>query len=816
MKSSISAPYGGSPGMPPQRISKKKKTKKWGEGCVTAIFAKGNMRENNGRTSWQRKQINYNLVNSIIDESDFKHVMDPYGVNGSDAGNQPGQLRQMNLIFSKLALMKGEEMMRPFNYQVVAVNGESLTVKEEKKKNDLLMHAKMKLYQTLGINPEPQIDPETGQQIEPQELSQIAKFYDYDYVDIVEKDVADLLKWHEHKEDLTLKFNEGWEHALISSEDIFYVGISNGQVCVRACNPINIDYDRNPDDPRIQNGDWVREDRSMTAGQIIDEMADGLSDTQIDDLLEGNITNQITNGMLPGFAYDQADYEHYNTNNSRASASNQHYVVTHVVWRSYKKVGFFSYIDEVGDPQMEVVEEGFRMPDGHAEMGAYVEWKWIPEIWEGTKIGDDMFVNVRPMPNSNFDIDDPYNCPLPYVGRVLNGTNSVQTSMVDLIKSHQYLHIGLWYKLEQEIVKSKGKVTVFDVAMLPKSQGFNMEKWMYLFENANIALVNSHEEGKTGANTGKNPSMDLMKTLDLTMSQTIGQLIDIMEKIEREIDEMLGITPQRQGQVGAYENTGTARQAQIQSTAITEPWFYMHNEVKKDVLTHIANLSKFAYQGKKSLNYIFDDVQRIMREIDMDQVAMSSYGLFITNSGKENKIFNKMDMMADTLIQQQQLKASDMVKAFRANSVSEISSILEKSEREAQEQAQAAQQAEQEFENAKIEREEAQKQLDRDHEMAVVNRKIEGDLIKAELTGAAFEASSSDENNFDDLERAGDRALKQFEMTSKTNIEREKIQSSERQNNEANRLKEKEIESKERMNKENNKTALKNKVSGEK
>mgnify|MGYP003647631415 CR=1 FL=1 len=810
-------PYGGMPGMPPQRISKKKKTKEWGENCVNAIFAKGNMRENNGRTSWERKQVNYNLVNSIIDENDFKHVMDPYGVNNADVGNQPGKLRQMNLIFSKLALMKGEEMMRPFNYQVVAVNGAAITAREEKKKEELLMHAKMKLYRLMGKSMEPQTDPETGQPIEEKELHQIEKFYNFDYVDIVEKNVADLLKWHEHKESLTLKFNEGWEHALISSEDVFYVGISNSQVRVRPVNPINSDFDRNPDEARIEKGDWFREDRSMNAGMIIDEMGEDLSDKQIDDLLEGNIRNQITNGMLPGFAYEKSDFDSSSYGGySKAGASNQHYIVTHVVWRSMRKIGFFSYIDETGEPQMEVVEEGFRMPDGSAEMGANIEWKWIPEIWEGTKIGDDMYIGVRPLANSNFDPDDPYNVPLPYVGRVLNGTNSTQTSMVDLIKSHQYLHIGLWWKLEQEINKSKGKVTVFDVAMLPKSQGFNMEKWMYMFENANIALVNSHEEGKTGSNTGKNPSMDMMKTLDLTMSQTIGQLIDIMTKLENEIDQMLGITPQRQGQVGAYENTGTARQAQVQSTAITEPWFYMHNEVKKTVLEQVANLCKFAYKGKKVLNYILDDVQRIMMNIDMDEVSMSSYGLFITNSGKENKIFNKVDQLSDIMMQQEKMKASDMIKALRANSVSEIASILEKGEQDFNEQQAQSAQQQQEYEDAKIEREALEKQKDRDHDVTITQMKIQGDLLGKELTGVGFEASSNEGDQFDKIKAAGDNALKQLDISTKQATEREKTQSSERQSNEANRLKEKEIESKERMNKDNNKTALKNKVTGEK
>ena len=62
----------------------------------------------------------------------------------------------------------------------------------------------------------------------------------------------------------------------------------------------------------------------------------------------------------------------------------------------------------------------------------------------------------------------------------------------------------------------------------------------------------------------------------------------------------------------------------------------------------------------------------------------------------------------------------------------------------------------------------------------------------------------------------GDKALKQNEIASKVSIEREKISSSDRQKSEEGRIKEKEIESKERIEKLKAKTALKNKVVGEK
>ena len=819
MSNSSTNPYGGITQMPPQRLSRKKKTKSWREDCVNAIFAKGMMRQTNGRTSWQRKQTNYDLVNSIIDENDFKHVMDPYGINNSDVGRQPGKLRQMNLIFNKLSLMKGEEMNRPFNYTVMGIGGNVLKVKDEAKKTALIQAATAKLYHEAGINPNPQIDPKTGEETPPPELEQIAKHHESSYQDIIEQKANNLLRYHEFHNDLKMVFNNAWEHSMVSSEDIIYVGVSNGKIKTRATNPLNVDYDRNPDEPRIEKGDWFREDRAMTAGQIIDEFADDMTEKQMDDLIEGNIRTQVTNGMLPEFAYEMSDFDaSRNGSYAKASMSNQHYIVSQVCWRSLRKLGFMRFFDpETGEPSMETIfEESFKMPPELVEQGATIEWKWVPEIWEGVKIADDMIIRVKPSDNTDFDPDFPYDLDLPYIGRVMNGTNSIQTSMVDLIKPHQYLHIALWFKLEQELSKPGGKKIGFDMAMMPKSHGFDMEKWMYLFDNANIALVNSHEEGKNGANTGKNPTMDMMKVLDMSLSDSIGQYIQIMEKLEREIDSMLGITPQREGQVMASETASSVRHSQIQSSAITEPWFYMHNEVKKAVLQKVLNLSRHAYKGKKVLNYILDDVQRIMTEIDMDQFALSSFGVFVTNSSKDNKVFGKIEELALTAMQSEKTSFSSIIDALRSDSISEVSNIIKQGEKDVQaSQAEAGQQQQQH--DAKMEelrKEEAQ--IDRDHEKEITAMKIDGDIRKAIISAQGRDAQNTEGDDSAVIAQEGDRQLKLFAEENKVGIENRKIESQNQQASEANRLKEKEIESKERMNKDNNKTALKNKVAGEK
>lgn len=799
--------------LPPQKVSESKKTKKWKEACVEAIANMGSTTQTNGRTSWERKQVNYDLVNSIMSEEDFKYVMDPYGQGSSKVGNQPAQLRDINIVINKINLLKGEEMHRPFKFNVMAVNGESVSARESQKADMLRQVAMQMIAADLGESLEPEVDPATGEEI-PKTFEEVDKYMSHSYTDIREKWGNSILTYLRHKEHLELKFNEGWEHGLIAAEEIYYIGIVNGEPKLRVCNPLNCEFDRNPDNPWIEDGDWFKEDRWMTAGQVLDEFGEYLTDAQVKDLDEGSISKGLgTESMFAGFAYPEADMNGNNFS-TRSNRSNSHYLVTHCVWKSMKKIGFVSYPDENGEMQEGIVDESFKLDDEMKEAGYKVEWRWISDVWHGTKIGDGVIVGVEPMPNQSRSMDNPCDVKLPYIGRVYNATNSTQTSLVDLLKPHQYLYNIVWFRLEAELAKAKGKKFVMDVAQIPKSQGMDMDKWLYMFDNVGIAFINSFEEGSEKFQ-GQVSQFNQFQAIDVSLSQSVGQYISILSKIEQLVDKIVGITPQREGSTHQSETASGVERSVTQSSHITEPWFYIHNEIKKRVMAQLLETSKFAYDGKKKMQFILDDVERIHMEIDMDKFADSDYGVFITNSGQDHIILQKLQGLVQQGISSGAATFSDAIQMFKSNSVAELSNLIKDSEKERQALEQQQQQQAAQMQEQALAAEQAAVQESRAFEAEQNQLDREASLREAAIKVVGFDTDTADNDRLDAIEES----KMQIEMSRESNKqlqERSKLthDSSERQKDRD--LKSKEIESKERIEKLKAKTALKNKVSGEK
>ena len=58
----------------------------------------------------------------------------------------------------------------------------------------------------------------------------------------------------------------------------------------------------------------------------------------------------------------------------------------------------------------------------------------------------------------------------------------------------------------------------------------------------------------------------------------------LMDKIESMVSEISGVSKQREGSIASNELVGNVERSVIQSANITEPLFWMHNQVKKEVL----------------------------------------------------------------------------------------------------------------------------------------------------------------------------------------------------------------------------------------
>ena len=736
---------------PQQKLSlakKKANNYQWGKDVLDEID-RDNQFGISGRSSSEQKAVNYNLFNGVLDEKDFEYVCKPYGNNA--IGEMPAELRHYDIISPKLRVLFGEEIKRPFNFKVVATNPEAITEKEREKKklldNYIMQQIQLRIQKAMqeaGISPDgmpgdaedPEAVQQTQQQIQQiqQEMTppEIEEYMQRNYQGSIEIMANQILAYLKKKEKLRDKFNKGWKHALIAGEEIYWTGIVNGEPTVRVINPLYFEYDKDPDIDNIQDAQWAKYIMRMTPGSVIDTFGEYMTENQIANLYEDSTVSGTSHPLgSPEFSYDYdrdvfSGAPGFDATSFNGQAGSDSYIrVVHAEWKSIRKIGFLTYLDpDTLQEQEMIVDENYKINPEAGDID--LRWEWIPEIWEGTKIGDDVYVNIRPKPNQFRDIDNLYTAKLGYVGVAYNNLNAQSISMIDRMKPYQYLYNIIMYRLEMDLASDKGKKFLADISQIPSSMGLDMEKWLYYFDALGIAFVNPNEEG----NRNKQSNFNQWQSIDLSMGQTINQKVQLLEYLEAQCGEVSGVTKQREGQVGPNELVGNTQSAVAQSSYITEEWFYQHNTIKGYVLESLLDTAKVSWgDGKaKKLHYILDDMTVQMLTVDPVELPNSSFGVFVSDSAKDQELFMTMRQLAHAALQNQQAELSDVVKMLSTDSVTEIKSLLETAEKQRREremqqmqqqqqaqaqQVQAQQQTQMQIEAMKAELEKAKLELEK-------------------------------------------------------------------------------------------------------
>lgn len=699
-------------GTPKQKLSRARKGKNWGIQNVDNIIKLSGVNNPSSRT---KDKINYDLYNNIIDPLDFTYVTNPYGNNDQF----PARLANYNIITPRLKLLEGEEIKRPFNFRVAAVNSDAVSQIEKKRKDLLLQYLESELVNELvaqGIDVQ---NPETGEVMTPE---QVDKYMSYSEADIRESVANKLARYLIPEQNLIYKWNKGFKDALIVAKEFYYIGIQGSNPICTVLNPLFFSYDKDPDLDFIQDGQWGYYEDQCTPSSIIDAYYDDLSDKEITKIDENNfITNNLgldaSNGSL-SVTYDTPLPTPDN------NSSNSNYIpVIKVEWKSMRKIGFLKYYDENLEEQEIIVDEEYEV---QKEKGEQIEWIWISEVWEGTKIGTDIYVRIRPKSVQYRSMDNPSGCKLGFVGAVYNNRNSVPTSLVDLVKHHQYLYNIIMYRMEFEIAKAKGKKMVMDIAQIPRSQGIPLDKWMYYFDTMGIAFINSFEEGKDKF-AGQTSNFNQFTAIDMSLSQSVGQYVSILNQLDNMAAELMGVSKQRQGAISSSETVGGVERSVQQSSHITEPLFYMHNEIKKHVLTHLIETAKVSYPEGKKINYILDDMSRVFLSLE-EGFKDADYGVFVTNSAKEIKALEDLRSLSQQAVASGIITLTELVSIFDSDSIADIKNIVIKGEQRKQGQVEQEQNAAQELQKQALE---AQAQIESDKaDRLDAREEIKGEIQK--------------------------------------------------------------------------------------
>lgn len=763
---------------PAQKLPMSKKTQAWKEACVDYVVGAGDSGfGGNGRSRSDEMQTYYDLYNSIYNEKDLKYVTNPFK---QDDGF-PAMAQDYNIIKPYVDQLLGEETKRPFNFHPQRTSDIAASELQEKAKEMLMDYIQATIASKLSPEQAARYEQAlaTG---EIQTPEAIAKYVQKDYKDIAETEAYHALQFLKRKLNLTHEFYKGWKDALIGGEEIYYIGVINGDPYVERVNPMYFDYEHSLDLEFIDDAAWCRRKMIMSATEIYDRFYDKMSERQLNELLE-LIDQRPGAGNNPEIRKTSIDYESIKLHKINSFTDNpfdiDHIVVYHCCWKSFKKIGFVTLLNpETGEAEEFQVDEDYKVTGTEQS----VEWDWIIEVWEGYRIGDDMYIGIQPIEYQHISADNPNSQKLPYTGVVYNNTNSKPRSLVSMMKPLQYMYIVVWYRLELALSRDKGKVAVMDITQIPKSMNIDVNKWMHYLSALGVAFINPYDEGWDipGREGGKPSQFNQLSSWDLTMSNVIAEYIQLMQKIEDMVAKLTGITPQRQGQIAASELVSNANTAVNMSYHITEPWFWNHNQVKRRVLTMLLNTSKAAWKdNKRYLNYILDDATRAFVQLS-DNFFYEDMDIFVDDSTKNQQYIDQLKQLLQPAMQNG-ASLLDIAEIITLDNMSMIKNRLEEIEQKRMEQMQQQQQAEQQAQQQMAEQQNQLKEEElmlKEAELDLEKYKVDQDRYKAEQDNATkitvaqinsyrgAENMDQDMNGIPDPIEIGKQALEQQKINS--------------------------------------------------
>lgn len=814
---------------PQQKLPLSKKDEQWQQACVNYIIGEGNVVSGGmQKTDNGELQTYYNLYNSIFDEKDFKRITNPFKVEDGF----PATPQDFNIIRPKVDLLIGEETKRPMNFRVVRTSQEATSELMDQEKEMLMQYMMASITARLGEEERAEFQQklENGEIMPPE---QIAKYMQRDYKDVIENTAYHTIAYLREKLMLDNEFIKGWKDGLIAGVEVYYVGVQNDEPYMERVNPLYFSYDRSPDLEFIEDGSWCCRKMRLPIAEIYDRYNNKLEEKDL------NRLNEMLTGVPVGDMAQHGPVDDFNKitmhiyDNPVLEQKSRYCVnVWHVCWKSFKKIQYVTTQDENGQPQITICDEFYKKVGTELS----IETDWIVEVWEGYRAGSDLYFGIQPIEYQSISIDNPNSQKLPYCGCVYSNTNSKPRSLVSILKPLQYMYIVLWYRLELAIARDKGKVINMDITQIPKSMNISPDRWMHYLSSVGVNFINPYDDGWNvpGREGGKPAQFNQITALDLTMSNVISEYIQLMDKIEQLAGTISGITEQRMGAVSSNELVGNVERSVVQSSHITEPLFWVHNQCKRHVLNMLLNTAKGAWQqtGKKKLQYIFDNGERSYIDIQ-DKFYYEDMDVFVTDTSKDIENVEKLRQLIQPAMQNgaSLLEAAEILTNDNFNIIKQKLKEMQQRQEQLQQQQQQAEQ-EQAVQLQQMQNEQKQQELMLEEARMDLDRyKIDQDnatkIAVAEIsTYRGTEEKDINENGVPDPQEMYEAAIKQREIDSneftkrveakyKKEIEDRKIDlEKQRMNHELQLQKQKDDAAMERE-KLKSRTALRNKVSGE-
>ena len=768
--------------LPQQQLPMSKKTKAWRKQHLDWADARTFFNHAPVRNSVIHKKINYDLFNGKLHMQDLEAVLNPEHLKEKTAASN---IQHYPIINSKLQVLRGEESKRIFDFRVVVTNPNSISEIEDAKKAEVFQQ----LQQLMS-------DQSASEEEFQQKLNKLNDYFTYEWQDMREVRANNLLTHYIKEYNMALMFNKGFMDAAIVGEEIYQCDIRGGEPVIEKVDPLKIRIFKSGYSNKVEDADIIIMEDYWSPGQVIDAYYDVLSKKDIayiesapdniaqadenghqDDragfvnhhMIDDVISGTDETGM--GFYFDPFGLFSDGAGDLLPFDTNGNVRVLRMYWKSRRKIKKVKKYDpETGEETFNFYPETYVINEA---LGEEEEIHYINEAWEGTKIGQEIYVNMRPRVIQYNRLTNPSRCHFGIVGSIYNLNDGKPYSLVDMMKPYNYLYDVIHDRLNKMMAKNWGKIITLDLAKVPKD--WKIDKWLYFAKKNNIAVIDSFKEGMVGAATGKlagalnNASSGV---IDAELGNSIQMYINMLEFIKMEMSEVVGISRQREGQVSNRETVGGVERATLQSAHITEWIFALHDDVKKRALECFLETAKICLKGNsKKFSYILADGSQRIATIDGDEFAESDYGLVVDNSNGVQDLHQKLDMLAQAGLQNQMISFSTIMKLYGSTSLAEKQRLVENDERNLQERQAQQAQAEQQLRQAEIQQKAALEQAKLEQEDRLNLRDNETKLAIANMNHSLDDGISEPEYSQEAKDKLAE-SIRQFDARLKLDRER--------------------------------------------
>ncbi len=728
---------------------------------------------------------NYDLMKGILRMEDF--YQEPEVRSFTDVLTAdlelPAYVKMYSIITTPVNELVGEISKRPDTFRVKAFDDDSkaeeLQFKTDTLQNYVMSQAKQQIIAKAAMQ---------GTEIEPEELEQMTMQQVQDqldsYTSVAEKWANHVLTCQKAEFNLKEKSEDAFRDMLISAREFYHIYEDNSKLGfnIEVANPKNTWFLTTPDrkwisDPtgRAQGAYAAGTVQVMELSEIIESIPDltkeeidhlrsSLQDYGLINVRESNLGNP---DAIPG--QDSVMYDTYDPlvlqtrmiiesemkeNNdglkdflgltSNVSSFGYKYVVVRSYWISKRKIGKLIYIDDMGNEQSMLVDENYK--SGTIPTQQSLEWGWINEWYQGTKIGPDIY-HIKPFKLLNY-------CPI--IGTTYEVKNTEAKSLVDLMKPFQVLYNVCMNQLYKLLEKEVGKVQLMSIRHIPIPKDGDaqdaLDVWEMEARNRGVVFIDDSPE-----NLKSPSSFNQFTSLDLTRTQEIQARYQLAVQLKTECWELIGMSRQRLGSISASESATGTNTAMQQSYAQTEPLFVAHEYVLGQLYQAIIDASLYVESAKpeSTISYITSAGESAFVQVNGSDLKFRDLKVYLTNRPEDQKMFNELRGLSQAVIQNGG-SLYDIIELYSTDSVRQMKKVFKTlKERQEQMQDQQAQQAQQQMEQQQAQAEAAIQAAQQAQQAQQAHDDYQNELDRINKKEIALIAAESKSGPLSDIDRSG-------------------------------------------------------------